>query len=124
MDNRLSVETVPGMGRGVFARAAIASGEVLGTFHTIHVPAAEVEAGAASTLAHYWFLDDADGSAYVVLGFIELLNHSRLPNLERRWLPSETGWQVELYALRDIAPGEQLLIDYRFAGGADEPVWA
>ncbi|MDX2288650.1 MAG: SET domain-containing protein-lysine N-methyltransferase [Hyphomicrobiaceae bacterium] len=124
MDHRFSVESVSGMGRGVFARCAIVAGEVLGTFHTIHVPAAEVNAGAASTLAHYWFLDDADGSAFVVLGFIELLNHSRRPNLERRWLLTETGWQVELFALRAIEPGEQLMIDYRFAGDADDPAWA
>ncbi|MDX2258950.1 MAG: SET domain-containing protein-lysine N-methyltransferase [Hyphomicrobiaceae bacterium] len=121
----VEVRLVPGMGRGVFATADIAAGEVLGLFHTIHLPAGEVRAAAGGVLSTFWFEDDADGSAYVVLGFIELLNHSaRAPNLERRWIAGEAGSMVELYALRDIAAGEQLKIDYRFAGGSDDPPWA
>jgi hypothetical protein len=121
----IEVRLVPGMGRGVFATAAIGAGAVLGLFHTIRLPPEEVRAAAGGVLSSFWFEDDADGSAYVVLGFIELLNHSaRAPNLERRWFATAAGPVVELYALRAIAPGEQLKIDYRFTGVPDDPPWA
>lgn len=118
------VRMTPNMGRGVFAACDIAAGEVLGEFHSIRVPPEEVAAGKGSTLSRFWFEDDADGAAFVVLGWIELVNHSTAPNADRNWRPSAEGEVVSLYATRQIAVGEQLFIDYRFDLDGERPAWA
>lgn len=120
----ITVQMTPTMGRGVFAARAIAIGETLGVFHTIHLPAHEVAEMTGSTLSNFWFENDADGSAFVVLGWIELVNHSLKPNADRSWDGSPEGCVVTVFAASDIAQGEQLFIDYKFDVGAENPAWA
>lgn len=115
------------MGRGVFAARTIAAGEVLAEFHTIRLPVDDVAAmkTARGVLMNYWFEDDADGSALIVLGWLELVNHKRPPNLDRLWRETHAGAVVTVIATRDIATGEQLYIDYRFDPAAPNmPAWA
>ncbi|MDZ4841727.1 MAG: SET domain-containing protein-lysine N-methyltransferase [Hyphomicrobium aestuarii] len=120
------VAMADGMGRGVFAARIFAAGETLAAFHTIRLPAAEVAAlrGFNSTLANYWFEDDADGSALIVLGWLELVNHAVPPNLDRQWQDMPEGAVVTVVASRVIAAGEQLFIDYRFDASERNPDWA
>jgi SET domain len=118
------VRMTPTMGRGVFADRAISAREVLGEFHTIRLPPAEVATMAGSTLSQFWFEDDKDGAAFVVLGWIEMVNHATAPNLDRSWRATPEGEVVTVYALHDIAPGDQLFIDYRFEANAANPPWA
>lgn len=120
----ITVKMTATMGRGVFAGRGIARGETLGVFHTIRLPPHEVAGMAGSTLSHFWFEDDADGSAFVVLGWIEMVNHSLTPNTDRTWAKTPEGDVVTVFATRAIAPGEQLFIDYRFEAAKDKPVWA
>lgn len=115
------------MGRGVFAARSIASGEILAEFHTIRLPVDDVAAtkAARGVLMNYWFEDDADGSALIVLGWLELVNHKRPPNLDRLWRDTPEGAVVTVIAARDIKAGEQLYIDYRFDPAAPNmPAWA
>ncbi len=120
----VTVRMTPDMGRGVFAARAIFSGETLAEFHTLTLPPAEVRAMAGGTLSNYWFEDDADGSALIVLGWLELVNHQLPPNLDRHWRATAEGQVVTVVAARDIAASEQLFIDYRFDPGAANPAWA
>lgn len=122
--NLITIHITPTMGRGVFAARHIAAGETLGVFHSIQLPPHEVASMAGSTLSHFWFEDDADGAAFVVLGWIELVNHSLSPNVERTWRATPEGEVVTAYATRDIAAGEQLFIDYRFEAKPGNPPWA
>lgn len=124
MNPKLEVRMTNTMGRGVFARAPVAEGELLGTFHSICIPPAEVPPLVGTTLSRFWFEDEADGSALLALGEIEFVNHSRTPNCEQRWRDGVGGAVVEFYALRAIAAGEQLTMDYEFDGGPDDPDWA
>jgi uncharacterized protein len=113
------------MGRGVFAVAPIRANEQIDdVFYTVHIPAEEVRAMAGGTLSRFWFEDDKDGSASFVCGYIELMNHDPVPNIDRSWQKTPAGDVVTLRAIRDIEPGEQLFIDYRFEGGSNEPSWA
>lgn len=120
----LEVRVTKTMGRGVFALGDIAAGDVLGLYHTLQLPPAERQASAGGELSRFWFEDDRDGSAYVVFGLIELVNHSPTPNADRRWHLTEAGYTVELYALRDVAAGDQIFIDYKFPGTSDDPAWS
>ena len=122
--NPITVRMTPTMGRGVFAGRAIARGEVLGEFHAIRLPPHEVAAMKGSTISQFWFEDDADGAAFVVLGWIEMVNHSLTPNTDRSWRATPEGEVVTVFALRHIAADEQLFIDYRFDTKADNPPWA
>jgi SET domain len=120
----ITVRMTPTMGRGVFAAHAIPADEELGVFHTLRLPPVEVVAMAGSTLSHFWFEDDNDGSAFVVFGWIELVNHSLAPNCDRRWADTPEGAVVTLFSNRAIAQGEQLFIDYKFDATARNPAWA
>ena len=120
----LEVRTTATMGRGVFATRTIAPGEILGLFHAIRLPPAEVAAIRGGVLSRFWFEDDTDGSAFVVFGLIELVNHRPTPNVDRRWRIVAGHDVVELFAIERIAPGEQLFLDYKFEGRADDPHWA
>jgi SET domain-containing protein len=88
------------------------------------LPPREVLLMKGSTLSHFWFEDDEDGAAFVVLGFIELVNHSTTPNADRSWRATPEGEVVTLYALSDIEPGEQVFIDYKFDACSAKPDWA
>lgn len=124
MTPRLEIRMTETMGRGVFACAPIAAGEELGTWHTLHIPPTEVSVMAGTEISRFWFEDEADGGAFVVFGMIELVNHSRDPNCDRRWTMTEAGEVVTLYAIRPIPAGEQLTMDYKFDGKPGDPAWA
>jgi SET domain-containing protein len=90
-------------GTGVFARIAIGADDFIGVYEGEPTDVDGtyvlwVETDEPDT----W--DGIDGT-----GVLRFLNHSRTPNVEFDG--------PELYAVRDIAPGEELLFDY----GAD---WA
>jgi SET domain-containing protein len=117
------------MGRGVFADRPITKGETLAEFHTIKLPPADVAAIAAARpnggeLGQFWFEDDAAGTAFIVLGWLELVNHSSDPNLDRTWRATPEGDVVAVFATRAIAVGEQLFIDYKFVSTEPKPSWA
>jgi uncharacterized protein len=85
-------------GTGVFALASIASGDFIGVYE-----------GDATDIDGTWVLwidDNEDGSWRGIdgTGVLRFLNHSRTPNVEFDG--------PELYAVRDITPGEELLFDY------------
>ena len=120
----ITVRMTPTMGRGVFAGRALHRGEELGVFYSIRLPPDEVAKMAGTTLSTFWFEDEADGAAFVVLGWIELVNHSLKPNVDRNWRATLEGEMVTVHALRDIVAGEQLFIDYLFDASAKNPHWA
>jgi uncharacterized protein len=125
----ITIHSTPTMGRGVFANRAITQGETLAQFHTIKLPPADVAAIRAARpnggeLGQFWFEDDADGSAFIVLGWLELVNHSANPNLDRTWRATPEGIVVTVFATRTITAGEQLFIDYKFAASEPKPAWA
>jgi uncharacterized protein len=114
MDKRVDVRMTETMGRGVFAREKIPAGSKLGEFFTLRIEPIETPTIAASPIGHFWFEDDTDGAAYVVFGWLSLINHAEKPNISRIWSNVGLGWQVAIEAARDVAPGEQLFIDYGF----------
>lgn len=126
---RMRISQTEHMGRGVFTDRDIIKGETLAQFHTIKLPPADVAAiKAARTnggeLGQFWFEDDTDGSALLVLGWLELVNHAPSPNLDRIWQTTSEGEVVTVFATRAIPAGEQLFIDYKFAATGPKPDWA
>lgn len=84
-------------GRGLFASAPIRRGDYIGTFKG---PDTDTDG------AYVLWLTDEDGNHYGRRGMnaLRYLNHSDDPNAEFD--------NYDLYATRDIEPGEEITIDY------------
>jgi uncharacterized protein len=106
-------------GRGVFAAGSIRAGELVEAAQTVELTKADTEALAPTSAEQYVFAHpEAGGRGLLVLGLTTLVNHAAEPNarLDKRH-EERIGWIFELRARRDIAPGEELTIDY------DCPLW-
>ncbi len=86
----------PTHGTGVFATCAIVEGTFIGSYQ-----------GSPTTVdgTHVLWIDEGHGFRGVDgTGALRFLNHSRTPNV---WFDGR-----DLYARRDIEPGEELFFDY------------
>lgn len=114
VSSKLELRAIERKGRGVFAAAPIAAGELLETSASVALDLRDTETILGTTVDNYYFAHPADPEGgLLVLGLSSLLNHSDAPNVETR--PRQeggVGWLVELRALRDIAPGEELTRRY------------
>lgn len=104
---KIRVGASPIHGRGVFARTAIRRGTLLTSAPALVI---KNDPGDATDYVFEW---DGESTA-IALGVLSLCNHSQNPNAE---VVTEKD-EFHLMALRTIAPGEEILIDY----GPDHPV--
>lgn len=111
----IMVKAVRGKGRGVFARRWIRAREVIEKVPVIVLP---VEEGEAGRLADYVFLWNRRSVA-LALGYGSLYNHSYRPNARY----DDVGKQTKVFtALRDIAPGEEITVNYNGEPEDESPV--
>lgn len=117
----LEIGEVPGKGRGVFASRPIPAGTLIEEAPVVVLSSTEVAHIRQTRLDHYIFHWDSDvpGSVppvcAIVLGYASLLNHASVANTE--FIPLRDASLLQLRALRQIAAGEELTIDY------DIPLW-
>lgn len=112
---RTAVRWSPIHGRGVFALRHIGAGEVLFEYKGKLLSWKDAQhryQRSAADAGHTFFFDLDDGR--VIDGghggnSARWVNHSCAPNCETE----QQGSRVYFHALRDIAPGEELFIDYR-----------
>lgn len=117
----LRVVRVPGKGRGVRAARAIASGEVIDSAPVVVLSAQEWDLVAQTVLADYVFRwDDDKGSVAIALSQASMFNHSYSPNVASD--KDIRGRRILFSAVRDIAPGEELTINYNGDVDSHEPV--
>jgi SET domain-containing protein len=105
----IEVRTIRGKGRGVFARRWIPEGEVIERVPVVVLDAEELRNSEGwSGLASYCFLWDT-GRYALALGYGSLYNHSYQPNARY----DDAGRMTKVFtALRDIAPGEEITVNY------------
>lgn len=106
----------PGRGRGLFAREPIATGEVISRACSIELTSDQCDAlEEMLPLGNYYFRHPEDPDrGLLLLGEASLVNHSDDPNADLRFhLSEDVGWVAELFALRDIGPGHEILYRYR-----------
>jgi SET domain-containing protein len=106
-DDRFYVKdsTVPGAGRGCFARVALRAGDCLEVVGVLVQPGSAADRCTAYA-DHYKFRHA--GQLLLPVGFAALVNHSATPNLEKH----ERDGRLFLRAVRDVAAGEELFFTY------------
>ncbi len=116
----IEVKRVKGKGRGVFARRLIHKGEVIEKVPMIVMSAKEFEDGVTGTsLANYCFAW-GQGQVALALGYGSIYNHSYRPNARY----DDVGPRIkEFTALRDIAPGEEITVNYNGTPRSRAAVW-
>jgi len=105
----LTFQWITGKGRGVVSTGRFARGQVIERAPVIIIPAAEVPLVSQTVLNNYAYRWGDDDLA-LALGLASLYNHSLQANAHYRCVPADRV--VEIYALRDIAAGEEICLNY------------
>ena len=110
----VEVKQSPLHGRGLYAAVTIPAGTPIGTYPILILSTEDTAQLKGTRLYHYVFFVDetADGAirAAVAFGPISMCNHSRSANAAFR--VDAVDATVTLAAVRDVAAGEEILIDY------------
>jgi hypothetical protein len=110
---------IPGKGRGVVALRSFAAGDTIERCPVIVLPAADVPQIVRTRLASYYYeWGDDCGQGAIALGCGSLYNHSYEPNA--RYEFREEADCIEFLALRDIAPGDEITVNYNHLDEGDE----
>lgn len=95
-------------GRGVFAARTLSRGELLDNSPALLLGESEGARVMHTSLREYVFY--VEGRYAIVCGPTTFCNHSYDPNA--RYVVDVDGEAIELHARRDIAAGEEILINY------------
>lgn len=121
MRKKVKIVDFNGKGRGIVAAEAIRKGELIERSPVLVIPEADRAKTDESVLFTYVFMWEKNtteqdlykrqGRAGVTLGYTSLCNHSPTPNADFDRLIDEK--LLDLFALKDIAEGEEITIDYQ-----------
>jgi SET domain-containing protein len=111
-----------GKGRGVFARRQIAEGELIEQAPVLVIPGRQWRYVEQTLLYDYCFSWGPDHEhAALALGFGSIYNHSYRPNAA--YIKRLSEQVIDFVALRSIAPGEEITINYNGPTEARAPMW-
>lgn len=109
-------------GRGVFTGAPIPKGSIIEISPMIVLPVEEHEQLDATGLQDYYFMwGEKDQQCAIALGYGSLYNHSFEPNAQYR--PDFVRRTLDFFAVRDIAAGEEITVNYNGDPRDAAPVW-
>ena len=104
------------------AGSSITCGQVVDVAPVVVIPARATQAVQETVLGQFVFgWDERTGSTALALGRVSLLNHSYEPNVaaEKR----RASRTIAFVALRDVARGEELTLNYHGDAACRDPVW-
>jgi SET domain-containing protein len=118
----IRVGSSKGKGRGVFARRQIAEGELIEQAPVLVIPSRQWRYAEQTVLYDYCFSWGADHEhAALALGFGSLYNHSYQPNAA--YIKRLSEQLIDFIALRTIAQGEEITINYNGPSEGRAPMW-
>ena len=107
---------------GVFAAAPIDAGAVIEICPVLLFSKAELASIRQTMLDDYYFDWGDDGEWYAfALGYGSLYNHSYTPNAD--YGMDFENKTIDIYCLHDIAPGEEICINYNGSPDDQSKVW-
>ena len=105
------IRRVRGRGRCVFARRRIAAGELIERAPVIVVPKKQWSRLQKTILEEYAFdWGEKDEDSVIALGYVSIYAHSYSPNAKLEQLTDD--FLMEVTALKAIAPGQEITINY------------
>lgn len=108
---KIHVAPAPGKGRGIFAKEMIARGEIIESAPVVDFSEEEWKQIEKTKFTYYCFFWGEEYKAgAMVLGYGSLYNHSFNANAE--YLRRTEEKMMDFVAIRDIAPGEEITINY------------
>ena len=118
----LYIQQSDGKGKGIFTKEAIVAGTVIEIAPVILLPEQDSALIDKTHLYNYYFLWGEEHKNYAIcLGYGSLYNHSYEPNcIYETYYEDEV---IHFIALRDIAVGEELMINYNHDPTDQKPVW-
>ncbi len=115
MDSSLS-------GRGVFTSEPIPGGSLIEICPVIVIPEREVDVIHHTELHDYYFVwGEENEQAAIALGYGSLYNHSFKPCAE--FILDLDNRTIEVIALRDINPGEEITLNYHGDPDCRDELW-
>ncbi len=119
---RLFIAESNGKGRGVFTAERIVKNELIELCPVITMPASHIPLLDKTPLYDYYFMwQDDDSECALVLGYGSLYNHSDNPNAE--YLMHFDTSQMSIFAVRDIASGEEITVNYHGEPNGQGNLW-
>jgi SET domain-containing protein len=102
---------MPDAGRGVFAKVAIAKGELIEKCPVLAIPEHDMAALSQSILVTYfYFFGKKKERMVIALGFGSLYNHTYTPNATYK--ENDKEQTIDFIALRDIKKDEEITVNY------------
>lgn len=115
----IEIRKTRGKGRGVYARVDIPEGTVFERAPLLVMSAREALDSEHSQVLPAYVFEYGRGKVALALGFGSLYNHSYNPNAR---YDDASGQVKEYRALRDIAAGEEITINYNGVEDCQDPV--
>ena len=109
-------------GRAMFACRKFLKGELIERAPVIPINEKQWPNAEKTILSDYafdWGKDDEH--AAIALGYVSIYNHSYSPNAQLEELLDEL--MMEVVAIRDIQPGEEITINYNGDPESQDPLW-
>ena len=118
----LEVRAVDGKGRGVFATRRFARGALVERSPVIALTEREWRRIEKTRLGNYPYdWGPTNRGCAMVLGLGSLYNHAFEPNVENRW--NKRLLAMDWVALRAIAPGDEITVNYNEENDSKDPLW-
>ncbi|PYS04586.1 MAG: hypothetical protein DMG15_08485 [Acidobacteria bacterium] len=114
--------TVERRGRAMFARRKFLKGELIERAPVIRLNEKQWPFAQKTILSDYAFdWGEHDEQAAIALGYVSIYNHSYSPNAQLEELLDEL--MMEVVAIRDIEPDEEITINYNGDPEKQDPLW-
>ena len=109
-------------GTGVFASSFIPAGQIIEICPVLVFSKTELPHIRQTMLDDYYFDWGEEGDYFAIcLGYGSLYNHEYEPNAE--YGMDFTAQTIDFYAIKDIAPGDEITVNYNGEAGNLEKVW-
>jgi hypothetical protein len=119
---RLEVRTCQQKGRGVFAKTLFQQGELLESAPVILIPAAHCEQLTGTVFDDYTYAFGGEPERLALaLGLGSLINHDYQPNAV--YIKRYEEQRIDYFAIRPIAVGEEITINYNGSPRDGAPLW-